>query len=91
MNRKSCRGCVHYRRLWDHGTPVPMVCHYMLDTGKARPCPAAECTVKAAERTPRKKTGLNGLALKQHGEEEENERKKPNIKGGTVKKRGGGR
>lgn len=55
MNRPSCRGCIYHRRLWDHGTPVPKICHYLLDTGKVRPCPASACTCKQTKRQAEKK------------------------------------
>lgn len=39
--RDSCRGCIYYRFFsWDKGNKG---CHYMLDTGKKRNCPADNC------------------------------------------------
>ena len=45
MNRKSCKGCVHHRKI-DY---FQMACHYMLDTGFPRGCPADKCTKKDTE------------------------------------------
>ena len=64
MNRASCQGCIYHRRLWDHGTPVPKICHYLLDTGNPRPCPAWACTCKetkpSAKGPGRKKEPYSG-------------------------------
>jgi len=37
--RKSCNGCIHYRRY----SLIGMGCHYILDTGEQRRCDPAEC------------------------------------------------
>lgn len=45
--RKSCEGCIHYKRLYMGDSEPPlMACHYLLDTNKIRPCSAENCTVK---------------------------------------------
>ena len=44
----ACAGCRHYRPLCEHYDVRPgagRVCHYLLDTGRMRPCPfGADCT-----------------------------------------------
>lgn len=40
--RKQCRDCIHRRKI----TYLDTACHYMIDTGRKRPCPAKACTVK---------------------------------------------
>ena len=54
--RASCRGCVHYR-----GTSTSefdKCCHYLLDTGERRPCPAESCTVKTTGRRKRRQAPM---------------------------------
>lgn len=41
-HRKFCEGCIHYRPVAEHSR-YNKVCHYILDTGKARTCPAENC------------------------------------------------
>ncbi len=42
MNRETCKGCVHYRAFGsDHHEKC---CHYIIDTGEPRGCPAKKCT-----------------------------------------------
>lgn len=43
--RTSCRGCIHRRGLGGKGSKYT-VCHYILDTGSPRGCPADRCTRK---------------------------------------------
>ena len=43
MTRKSCQYC-RYRRPVTPMRPQETVCHYLLDTGEPRGCPAARCT-----------------------------------------------
>lgn len=40
--RETCKGCIYYRPLAH--IDADRVCHFMLDTGEKRGCPAAECT-----------------------------------------------
>lgn len=53
MNRESCDGCVHYRPLYSVDKRVKykhyMCCHYILDTGEPRGCPAENCSKKNTE------------------------------------------
>lgn len=35
----SCLGCRHYRPIHGHGLRRGFVCHFLLDTGRARGCP----------------------------------------------------
>ena len=42
--RASCKGCVYRRPLGSNGSYT--VCHYFLDTGKPRGCPAENCSRK---------------------------------------------
>ena len=42
--RSSCRGCIYRRPLGSHHSFT--VCHYFLDTGKPRGCPAENCSRK---------------------------------------------
>lgn len=48
MSRKSCIGCRHYRCLFGaqqwRESKSAKGCHYLLDTGEPRGCPAAHCT-----------------------------------------------
>ena len=37
--RPSCKGCIYH-------CPSTVTCDYMFITGKRRPCPAENCTVK---------------------------------------------
>ena len=50
-NRKSCNGCFYYMKIRGLGQGTTRGCHYMLITGKKRPCPAENCT----EYTPKRK------------------------------------
>ncbi len=43
MIRASCVGCIYHRQLGDAET---WGCHYLLDTGELRGCPAHTCTKK---------------------------------------------
>lgn len=44
---ESCKGCIHYRPIVDGSVDGIRCCHYILDTGRVRPCPGGEeCTVK---------------------------------------------
>ena len=45
-----CAGCAHYRRLADHGGNDFHACHYILDTGHMRGCPASDCTINRSPR-----------------------------------------
>lgn len=40
--RETCEGCIYYRPLAH--MDADRVCHFMIDTGEKRGCPAAECT-----------------------------------------------
>lgn len=42
MNRETCKGCVHYRVFG--GDRHEKCCHYIIDTGEPRGCPAKKCT-----------------------------------------------
>ena len=42
MDRKSCKGCVHFQPL-SISMPYHKTCFYILDTGKMRGCPADNC------------------------------------------------
>lgn len=44
--RASCNGCIHLRRMAFAG----MACHYILDTGNPRGCPAERCGRKMTRR-----------------------------------------
>lgn len=44
--RKSCVGCRYYKHLGTQPGINDKACHYTLETGKLRPCPADKCTVK---------------------------------------------
>lgn len=50
-NRKSCQRCLHHRPI-SSMLPRDTVCHYLLDTGTPRGCPAEHCT-HWQEATPR--------------------------------------
>lgn len=41
--RKSCKDCVYFR---SYGNGAPKFCHYMIDTGQRRGCPASKCDKK---------------------------------------------
>lgn len=41
--RESCIGCGHRRPLAASHPNINIACHYMLDTGKIRDCPASQC------------------------------------------------
>lgn len=43
--RKSCAGCIYRRGIGSRGDRYK-VCHYCIDTGTPRGCPAAKCTRK---------------------------------------------
>ena len=43
--RKSCAGCIYRRGIGSRGDRYK-VCHYCIDTGMPRGCPAAKCTRK---------------------------------------------
>jgi len=68
MSRKSCIGCRHYRSLSGGGewhkanSKVAKGCHYLLDTGEPRGCPAAHCT----RYDPAKESPAELTARKQH-------------------------
>ncbi len=42
MNRETCKGCVHHRALGSDRHEK--CCHYIIDTGEPRGCPAKKCT-----------------------------------------------
>lgn len=50
---KNCKDCVYYRYLsvGNEGK----ACHYLLDTGKVRGCPAENCTKKRPLKKERSK------------------------------------
>ena len=48
--RDSCKGCVYCRPLWTTTSCKYLACHYLLDTGEKRPCPAENCTVKKTKK-----------------------------------------
>lgn len=45
---KNCKGCIYRRSLRSNNTGQT-VCNYLLDTGKARGCPADKCDKKLTE------------------------------------------
>lgn len=47
--RKSCSGCIYRRGIGALGSKYT-VCHYLLDTGKPRGCPAERCDKKRIRR-----------------------------------------
>ncbi|HJB61625.1 MAG TPA: hypothetical protein IAA38_08200 [Candidatus Ruminococcus gallistercoris] len=47
--RKSCAGCIYRRGIGSRGDRYK-VCHYCIDTGMPRGCPAAKCTRKKVAR-----------------------------------------
>lgn len=49
MNRKTCRGC-KYNRAKNSNIYAEKICHYCLDTGIPRGCPASDCTRKEAKK-----------------------------------------
>lgn len=44
--RRSCKGCIYRRPLGSH--PSFTLCHYLIDTGRVRGCPAENCSKKLA-------------------------------------------
>lgn len=52
MTRKTCKGCIYLRPVSESATASRMVCHYLLDTYRVRPCPADRCAVKVTEKKP---------------------------------------
>ena len=46
----NCACCAHYRPLSQKKDSGPRACHYILDTGHMRGCPAADCTINRAGR-----------------------------------------
>lgn len=59
--RKSCLGCEYYKNLGTSPGLDDLACHYFLETGKLRPCPADKCTVKATQTKRRKKQSFDHL------------------------------
>lgn len=53
MIRASCVGCIYHRQLDDAET---WGCHYLLDTGELRGCPAHACTKKQYPDTQKVRT-----------------------------------
>ncbi len=47
--RESCAGCIYRRGIGSRGDRYK-VCHYCIDTGMPRGCPAAKCTRKKVAR-----------------------------------------
>lgn len=47
--RKTCAGCGHYRPLTTKTLSLS-ACHYILDTGEPRSCPAEKCTHYTTEK-----------------------------------------
>lgn len=47
--RKSCAGCIYRRGIGSRGDRYK-VCHFCIDTGMPRGCPAAKCTRKKVAR-----------------------------------------
>lgn len=49
--KTSCTGCTYWRRFQGSGENLIRACHYLLDTGHMRGCPADHCTRKTTELT----------------------------------------
>lgn len=47
MKRASCKGCIHHRNI---SGVVGYGCHYCIDTGELRGCPADKCNKKMTRR-----------------------------------------
>lgn len=45
MIRGTCKGCIYHRQVGG-ANRGEYICHYMLDTGKKRGCPAGRCNKK---------------------------------------------
>lgn len=43
---KSCKGCYYWRPSASYSKKTLKICHYMLDTGEPRNCPAEKCNKK---------------------------------------------
>lgn len=41
--RETCKGCKYLKQDWSH---TGYYCHYMIDTGERRGCPADKCDKK---------------------------------------------
>lgn len=55
-NRSACRGCYYHQPVAAaSGSRAQRCCHYLLFTGRARPCPAEACTVKTRAGPRRRK------------------------------------
>lgn len=48
---KHCKNCFYYRYMYNGYKEMGRACHYLLITGKRRPCdPGKDCTVKVTEK-----------------------------------------
>lgn len=53
----NCKGCIYWRSASDTNGKVIKLCHYLLDTGEKRGCPADKCTRKVEKVKPERRRG----------------------------------
>lgn len=53
----NCKGCIYWRSASDTNGKVIKLCHYLLDTGERRGCPADKCTRKVEKAKPERRRG----------------------------------
>lgn len=61
--KKACGGCKHWRHLSSSEYSL-CVCHYILDTGHRRPCPAENCTEYEKGKKPKQQLSMGGFVLR---------------------------
>ena len=52
---QTCEGCRYWRSASASNSRIIKVCHYLLDTGEKRGCPAKRCTRRAEEEKPERR------------------------------------
>lgn len=55
-----CKGCLYRRPISQSRNGAELVCHYLLDTGRARGCGAVECYERRVHFLDKREVGAGG-------------------------------